>query len=101
MVDPAISDMTLANMDFSTMTVIISALLIFSSIVFGIIRLVLGPDTVDRVVAVDLLTIVTIALIALVAHHVERYIYLDVALVYGLLSFLGVLAVARYLEKGV
>ena len=82
-------------------TVIICSLLIFFSIVFGIIRLVIGPDTVDRVVAIDLLTTVTIALIALLAHHMERYIYLDVALVYGLLSFLGVLAVARYLEKGI
>ena len=82
-------------------TVIISALLIFFSIVFGIIRLVIGPDTVDRVVAIDLLTIVTIALIALLAHNMGRYIYLDVALVYGLLSFLGVLAVARFLEKGI
>ena len=51
-------------------TVIISALLIFFSIVFGIVRLVIGPHTVDRVVAIDLLTIVTIALIALLAHHV-------------------------------
>ncbi len=74
--------------------------LIFFSIVFGIIRLVIGPDTVDRVVAIDLLTIVAIAVIALLAHIANRYIYLDVALVYGLLSFLGVLAVARYLEKG-
>ena len=82
-------------------TVIISALLIFFSIVFGVIRLVIGPDTVDRVVAIDLLTIVTIALIALIAHQMERYIYLDVGLVYGLLSFLGVLAVARFLEKGI
>ena len=32
--------------------------------------------------------------------HAGRFIYLDVALVYGLLSFLGVLAVARYLEDG-
>ena len=82
-------------------TVIICSLLIFFSIVFGIIRLVIGPDTVDRVVAIDLLTIVTIALIALLAHQMERYIYLDVGLVYGLLSFLGVLAVARFLEKGI
>jgi multicomponent Na+:H+ antiporter subunit F len=74
--------------------------LIFLGIVFGIIRLVIGPDTVDRVVAVDLLTIIAIAVIALLAHIANRYIYLDVALVYGLLSFLGVLAVARYLEKG-
>jgi multicomponent Na+:H+ antiporter subunit F len=74
--------------------------LIFLAIVSGIIRLVIGPVTVDRVVAVDLLTIIAIAVIALLAHIADRYIYLDVALVYGLLSFLGVLAVARYLEKG-
>ena len=78
----------------------VAFVLIFFSIVFGIIRLVIGPDTVDRVVAVDLLTVVAIAVIALLAHIASRYIYLDVALVYGLLSFLGVLAVARYLEKG-
>jgi multicomponent Na+:H+ antiporter subunit F len=75
-------------------------ILIFLSMLFGIIRLVIGPDIVDRVVAIDLLTIIAIAVIALLAHIAGRYIYLDVALVYGLLSFLGVLAVARYLEKG-
>ena len=91
----------MADIGMTEITVIISAVLIFFSIVFGIIRFVIGPDAVDRVVAVDLLTIVTIGLIALLAHHAERYIYLDVALVYGLLSFLGVLAVARYLERGI
>jgi len=82
------------------LALIVAFVLIFFSIVFGIIRLVIGPDTVDRVVAVDLLTVVAIAVISLLAHIANRYIYLDVALVYGLLSFLGVLAVARYLEKG-
>jgi len=79
----------------------ITFVLIFFSIVFGIIRLVIGPETVDRVVAIDLLTIIAIAVIGLLAHVANRYIYLDVALVYGLLSFLGVLAVARFLEKGI
>ena len=78
----------------------IAFVLIFLGMVFGIIRLVIGPEIVDRVVAIDLLTIIAIAVIALLAHIAGRYIYLDVALVYGLLSFLGVLAVARYLEKG-
>ena len=79
----------------------ITFVLIFFSMVFGIIRLVIGPATVDRVVAIDLLTIISIAVIGLLAHVAGRYIYLDVALVYGLLSFLGVLAVARFLEKGI
>ena len=78
----------------------LALVLIFLGMVFGIIRLVIGPDIVDRVVAIDLLTIIAIAVIALLAHVADRFIYLDVALVYGLLSFLGVLAVARYLEKG-
>jgi len=91
----------MAELDFNSITILISSLLIFFGIVLGIIRLIIGPDTVDRVVAIDLLTIVTIALIALLAHQANRYIYLDVALVYGLLSFLGVLAVARYLERGI
>ena len=91
----------MAEISMAEITTVITALLIFFAIVFGIVRLVIGPETVDRVVAIDLLTIITIALIALLAHHAQRYIYLDVALVYGLLSFLGVLAVARYLEKGI
>ena len=78
----------------------IAQTLIFISIVCGILRLILGATTVDRVIAIDLLTIISIALIALCAHHAGRFIYLDVALVYGLLSFLGVLAVARFLENG-
>jgi len=91
----------MAEISMNEITIVITAVLIFFAIVFGIIRLVIGPKTVDRVVAIDLLTIITIALIALLAHQAQRYIYLDVALVYGLLSFLGVLAVARYLEKGI
>jgi len=91
----------MAEISMTEITTVITALLIFFAIVLGIVRLVIGPETVDLVVAIDLLTIITIALIALLAHHAQRYIYLDVALVYGLLSFLGVLAVARYLEKGI
>ena len=55
----------------------------------------------DRIVAIDTLTVISIGLIVLYAHLSGRFVYLDVALVYGLLSFLGVLATARYLEKGI
>jgi multicomponent Na+:H+ antiporter subunit F len=79
---------------------LIAAVLIFFSIVFGVIRLVVGQTVVDRVAAVDMLTVVSISMIALYAHVSGRFIYLDAALVYGVLSFLSVLAVARYLERG-
>jgi multicomponent Na+:H+ antiporter subunit F len=80
---------------------IAAAALIFCGIVFGVLRLILGRTLVDRVVAVDMLTVISISLIALYAHVAGRLIYLDVALVYGVLSFLAVLAVARYLERGI
>ena len=74
--------------------------LILLSILFGVVRLIIGRTVFDLVVAIDVLTVVTIALIALYAHVSDRFVYLDVALVYGLLSFLAVLAIARFLEKG-
>jgi multicomponent Na+:H+ antiporter subunit F len=78
----------------------IAAVLIFLGILCGVLRLILGRTVVDRVVAVDMLTIISISVIALYADASGRFIYLDVALVYGVLSFLSVLAVARYLERG-
>ena len=51
-------------------------------------------------VAFDSLTIISITGILLVALAEGRGIYLDIALIYALLSFLGVIVIARYLEGG-
>jgi len=75
------------------------ALVLLAMILAGV-RFVAGPTTVDRVIALDVLTVVSLPLMGLIAHLAGRSIYLDVALVYGLLSFVGVLAVARYLDGG-
>jgi multicomponent Na+:H+ antiporter subunit F len=80
---------------------IVAAILISLGGLCGVVRLVLGRTIVDRVAAVDMMTVVSISMIALYAHVAGRFIYLDVALVYGVLSFLAVLAVARYLERGI
>jgi multicomponent Na+:H+ antiporter subunit F len=79
---------------------IAASVLIFLGVAMSVLRLVLGPTVVDRVAAVDMLTVVSISLITLYAHVAGRFVYLDVALVYGVLSFLAVLATARYLERG-
>lgn len=63
-------------------------------------RFVKGPSPADRVVAFDVMTIITITAIVLTALIEGRGAYLDVALIYALLSFLGVIVVARYLEGG-
>ncbi len=65
-----------------------------------IIRLVKGPTAPDRAVALDILTNITIVLLVLLGYFFQRFIYMDVALVYGILAFVGVIALARYLEGG-
>lgn len=81
--------------------ILIAALVLAAvALVVGLYRLLAGPCTVTRAVALDVLTLITIPLLVAAAVTTGRSIYLDVALVYAILSFLGVLALARYLEKG-
>ena len=78
----------------------IAAVIMLVSIVITFIRIVIGPELGDRVVALDAMTIMALSGIAYLAHLLGRVSYRDVALVYGLISCLGVIAVARYMERG-
>jgi multicomponent Na+:H+ antiporter subunit F len=62
--------------------------------------LLAGPTAADRAVALDVLTLIFMPAMVGVAVLADRSIYLDVALVYGLLSFLGVMSLARYIDRG-
>ncbi|MCK4644344.1 cation:proton antiporter [bacterium] len=74
--------------------------LIGLGIVLSALRLIKGPTAPDRVVALDTLSTITTTLLVLLGFTFKRYIYLDVALVYALLTFIGAIVVARILEKG-
>ncbi|MEN8224695.1 MAG: monovalent cation/H+ antiporter complex subunit F [Bacteroidota bacterium] len=77
----------------------IALLLIGLSFILVTVRFILGKTIIDRVVALDLLTVSSIGLIVMLAHFFGRAIYIDVSIVYGILSFIGVIVVAKYLEK--
>ncbi len=79
----------------------IAATIIMISVFISAYRFIVGPDLVDRVISYDVIAVSSIAIIAIITHFVNRMIYLDIAIVYGLLSFLGVIIIGRYLEKGV
>jgi len=83
------------------MAEILSMSLIAAGIVLCLLRMVKGPTAADRAMALDTVTTVTTALLVLLGYHLKRYIYLDVALVYAVLMFIGSVAVARFLEKGI
>lgn len=78
-----------------------AALIALAGMLLTLWRLMRGPTAADRVVALDSMTIISISLIAAIASLTQRIIYMDVALIYALISFIGVVAVARYLERGI
>jgi multicomponent Na+:H+ antiporter subunit F len=75
--------------------------LIAVGIFLSLLRMLKGPTASDRAVAVDTITTTVVAFLVLLGFLFERYVYLDVSLVYSLLAFVGLVALARFLEKGI
>ena len=69
------------------------------ALLLAFIRLARGPTLPDRVVALDLISILTAGSAAVYAIAAEQPVFLDVALILALISFLGTVAFARYLER--
>jgi len=68
-------------------------------ILLAFVRLIIGPNMPDRLVALDLLTTIGVGMAALYAVAFDQPVYLDVAIVLALVAFLGTVAFARYVEK--
>ncbi len=65
----------------------------------GLMRFVKGPTAADRAVATDTLSVIGIAGLVLLAYVYDRYIYVDLALVYAVLGFIGIIVIARFIER--
>jgi multicomponent Na+:H+ antiporter subunit F len=82
-------------------TVLFACMTILTAGVFmAFLRLVRGPSLPDRVVALDIMSVTALGIIALYAIDTGEAIFLDVALIVALVSFLGTVAFAYYVERG-
>jgi len=61
-------------------------------------RIGCGPSTPDRTVAIDILGIVIVGFCALLGMVTKKDFYLVIALAWALLSFIGTIALAKFLE---
>jgi multisubunit Na+/H+ antiporter MnhF subunit len=77
---------------------LIGLFLMGAGLVLGVIRFVLGPTAPDRVMAADTLSILITAGLVWLALLLDSSLYLSIALVYGALSFVGTVALARAIE---
>lgn len=69
------------------------------SVILVFIRLFKGPEVVDRVIALDLIITIGIALITVYSIRSGQEILLDVAMIFALIAFLGTIAFSFYLDK--
>jgi multicomponent Na+:H+ antiporter subunit F len=75
-------------------------LLLAGALAIVFVRVALGPSAPDRVVALDLMGGVTVGIVAVYSALTGEHALLRVAMGIALISFLGTVAVARYLERG-
>jgi multicomponent Na+:H+ antiporter subunit F len=67
--------------------------------VLTFVRLVKGPTLPDRVIAIDLIGVLLVCLLVVVGGATAQQAFLDVAMVVALISFVGTVAYARYIEQ--
>ncbi|MEP2782716.1 MAG: cation:proton antiporter [Pseudoruegeria sp.] len=75
--------------------------MIVLALIMGFIRLIKGPSLPDRVVALDMMTVLIVAFCGLFAAATDDSAFLDVALVLALVGFLATVALARFAERRV
>jgi len=83
---------------FNEYLIVLIALLI--CVIMSIIRVVRGPTAPDRIVGLDTINTIVISSMVIFGAAFREVIYIDVAIVYALLSFISTLFIAKYLEGG-
>lgn len=79
---------------------VLTNLLIAIALLLTAIRLIRGPTVWDRLLGYNSISNKIVTLLAIHAVFRGMHIYMDVALIYALLSFLGVVVIARFAERG-
>ena len=83
---------------FNEYIIVLIALLI--CVIMSIIRVIRGPTAPDRIVGLDTINTIVISSMVIFGAAFNEIIYIDVAIVYALLSFISTLFIAKYLEGG-
>ncbi len=76
--------------------VVAAALAILATMAMALARALLGPTVYDRILAVNMFGTKTVLLIAVIGFLTGRPDFLDLALVYALINFIGILAVLKF-----
>lgn len=77
----------------------VALILVTASIVLAFVRVLRGPSLPDRVMALDMIGLMAVSVIVLTAIASDEPVLMDAAIALALISFLGTLAFARFIEQ--
>lgn len=86
-------------MSMSSIPFLIALALLAVAAAVTFIRFATGPTLPDRVIALDLIGVLLVSLLVIMAGVTAQQAFLDVAMVVALISFVGTVAYARYIER--
>ncbi len=75
-----------------------AAIAILVTMALALTRALLGPTVYDRVLAVNMFGTKTVLLLSVISFLYGRTDFLDLALAYALINFIGVLAVLKFVQ---
>lgn len=82
------------------MMFLVAAFAILITMSLALIRAMFGPTVFDRVLALNMFGTKTVLLICVVCFLTERTDFLDLALLYSLMNFIGMVALLRFSQYG-
>ena len=86
-------------MNLTTIALTIILPLLIGALILAFVRLARGPHVLDRVIALDYMAVVGVGILGVYAIATDQAAYLDVAVIVALLSFLGTVGFAFYVER--
>ena len=83
--------------DALSLATLIALILLGLALLLSVVRIIIGPTLGDRVLALDLMTVIAMGFVATIAIRTGLMLYLDIAIALALLGFLATIALARYI----
>ena len=79
----------------------VTSIAIIVTMALALARAIAGPTVFDRILAVNMFSTETVLLIAVLGFLARRPAFLDLALLYALLNFIGSVAVLKFIRYGI
>ncbi len=79
---------------------IVAFVVVAAAQIMSLVRLVIGPNIGDRILALDMMVLNAIGLIVLLGIAQKTAMYFEVSLIIAMLGFLSTVAYARFVLRG-